>query len=606
MIALLVAIGLTAMELSPTVSRLVTDTWEEPPVSRSVAFRLSRQDPAPDVPALREGSPYRAVREQLRRSGWRPAQIPGADQCRDARCRGFGEVVFCAGTGRASCLYAWQKGSAYLIVWAWREGDQLYDSHQVCARVDARSTTGEWCVPYGTEVSPEGKATGGLVEETLVLTTSNAVDAWTTSVFAYDSADGRPAGLNNEELRVGGWGDTYVSYIQFPTPPTNATRVWLEFYNAANEGSGTDFYVIPAAASWAIGQDNRLSWARQPRLAQQYRIRVPSPPRDDLVRIDITPIHRAWASGALPNNGLALIPVLTNNNYVEFISTEGQSSFRPTLTWQVPDERRTVGESMTWISPVDPVVSSPFFDPTYPAQFYRQHLGVDLTAAAGTSVVSPVSGQILHNETGRADINEAYLIVEDASSGFEHVLAHVSSDLRVGAIVRQGQVIATVRAWPGEPNRAHVHWGINRNSALPANGWGWGRAPASVTESQALARGWINPSRLADTAPAAAVAAAAEFPAGFIGRWRSQQAGCQYNSTEDGLEIARDGVRMYYRSRLDQLQVISPGEVKGSVIISGEGQTYLRAFHYRLEPNGRTLSVIDDDGSIGTLLRRCP
>lgn len=139
--------------------------------------------------------------------------------------------------------------------------------------------------------------------------------------------------------------------------------------------------------------------------------------------------------------------------------------------------------------------SAVFLDPTYPKSYSpaAQHLGVDLPAEEGFSVVSPVTGKVLLNRTSRADPMEKYLVISDSTTGFEHVLGHIESNLEEQTEVRAGEteVGKIVKAGTG----AHVHWGINKRSVLYAlgEGWGWGRAPATVTAEQAAEKGWIDP-----------------------------------------------------------------------------------------------------------------
>lgn len=194
---------------------------------------------------------------------------------------------------------------------------------------------------------------------------------------------------------------------------------------------------------------------------------------------------------------------------------------RPIMTETIPTDRRgylrgawepwtrrtaqqqattaTATATSAWMMPVQSTGNiSGFFDPTYPPTENRQHLGVDLPVPAGTAVRAPANGSIVVNRTSAADIMQAYLILREAN-GTEHVLGHVRSDLRPGALVTQGQVIGSVGAWSGQPSRAHVHWGVNTRGVLAAVGagsggeWGWGRAPVTGSQAQASERGWINP-----------------------------------------------------------------------------------------------------------------
>ena len=145
--------------------------------------------------------------------------------------------------------------------------------------------------------------------------------------------------------------------------------------------------------------------------------------------------------------------------------------------------------------PVGPArISSGYFDPNYPPSENRQHLGVDMLSAVGTPVYAPISGIVVTNKTGAIDVMQAYLVIR-GSDGVEHVLGHIASSLLFGTNVRTGQQVGTIRSWPGEPGRSHVHWGINRLGVAQAmtNDWGWGRAPVTATMSQAAARGWVRP-----------------------------------------------------------------------------------------------------------------
>lgn len=144
--------------------------------------------------------------------------------------------------------------------------------------------------------------------------------------------------------------------------------------------------------------------------------------------------------------------------------------------------------------PITPIhVSSGFFDPNYPPSEDRQHLGIDLLAPVGTSVAAPEDGDVVFNNTAMATVDQAYLVIRNANGG-EHVLGHIASPLRIGAHVVAGQEVGTIREWPGQPGRSHLHWGVNAVGVAQAmrDGWGWGRAPVKATEAEATVRGWVN------------------------------------------------------------------------------------------------------------------
>lgn len=153
-------------------------------------------------------------------------------------------------------------------------------------------------------------------------------------------------------------------------------------------------------------------------------------------------------------------------------------------------------------------VSASFFDPTYRVEESRQHLGVDLTAPAGTDVVSPVDGTVVFNRTAGVDASTAFLIIRETATGAEHVLGHINSPIQPGTVaasVTRGQRIGSIADWG---RRSHVHWGLNTRGVPrsvqpgPGGDWGWGRAPVGTTRAHARERGWVE----VDTASTSLVA----------------------------------------------------------------------------------------------------
>gem|GEM_PF-3327436 len=151
-------------------------------------------------------------------------------------------------------------------------------------------------------------------------------------------------------------------------------------------------------------------------------------------------------------------------------------------------------------------ITAGFFDPAYAQSENRQHLGIDFAAGAESDVFAPVDGDIVVNRTYASDVMQAYLVIR-TTQGNEHVLGHISSSLAVGTHVIVGERVGAVRAWPNQPRRSHVHWGVNRTGVTRAIGddWGWGRAPASATRLDAANRGWLDPSENPSPAPQTAL-----------------------------------------------------------------------------------------------------
>jgi murein DD-endopeptidase MepM/ murein hydrolase activator NlpD len=140
-----------------------------------------------------------------------------------------------------------------------------------------------------------------------------------------------------------------------------------------------------------------------------------------------------------------------------------------------------------------------------PEKTWRQHLGSDFRAPAGATVFAPVTGTIVLFDAApgkAADL--AYLVIRDAQTNEEHVIGHISSNLRLGAKVAKGKPIGQVR---DQGSNTHVHWGFNlgsveraarhvtrckRDGRLQNCKWGWGKAPYEATEREVRAQGWRN------------------------------------------------------------------------------------------------------------------
>jgi hypothetical protein len=70
------------------------------------------------LPLLKKGEAYSAVRIRLLGSGWRPPTTTDKAQCEDGdgRCQGRPEVQACSGTGKADCLFCWEKDGRFVVV----------------------------------------------------------------------------------------------------------------------------------------------------------------------------------------------------------------------------------------------------------------------------------------------------------------------------------------------------------------------------------------------------------------------------------------------------------------------------------------------------------
>lgn len=132
-----------------------------------------------------------------------------------------------------------------------------------------------------------------------------------------------------------------------------------------------------------------------------------------------------------------------------------------------------------------------FFDRRFPGfNGGLEHLGVDLSAAAGAAVAAICDGTVVANNTSQADMISAVLMVEhDCPQPLGRVFAyygHVQSELLPGVAVAAGSSIGNVREWPGN---SHLHLGLSTRLQDET----WGVVARGTTLPELEAQGWLNP-----------------------------------------------------------------------------------------------------------------
>lgn len=173
-------------------------------------------------------------------------------------------------------------------------------------------------------------------ERTIVLDDRNARSIWTTSVYSYAPGGGGPGGgLADNRLRVGGWGDTYLSLLSIPVPEMHrrVRRATLALRLKPDDprSSPTPMRLLRITEPWDWRRGDRLWWRDVP--SAEFVANLPAPPGGQgAYEIDITDIYNDWALLRRPVLGIMLAPVLTNNNYSTFHSTRAAAPLRPRLT----------------------------------------------------------------------------------------------------------------------------------------------------------------------------------------------------------------------------------------------------------------------------------
>jgi hypothetical protein len=168
-------------------------------------------------------------------------------------------------------------------------------------------------------------------------------DIWTTSVYSYAPCASTPGGgLNDYELRVGGYGDLYYILMQFDLAglPSSASSAVLYLYCYQLSTGGTSLYLDRITNTWnwatfSTGCDsNRLWWADKPGAVQWNPNSIATPVQGQWYAVDITTLYNAWQNGTYPNYGLQFRPVsYNNNNFDQFYSSDymDDPTLRPKL-----------------------------------------------------------------------------------------------------------------------------------------------------------------------------------------------------------------------------------------------------------------------------------
>lgn len=181
---------------------------------------------------------------------------------------------------------------------------------------------------------PAAGPLAGIQDPHTILGPGNARDIWSTSVYSYAPQGGGPGGgLDDDRLRVGGFGDEYVSLVRFNLPDLRPHRtVLLDMYAGPADGSPTSMTLQRIAAPWSWRDGDRLWWRDLPTTASVPLPTLPSPARNAWFTVNITDLYNEWAFHPSSNFGLMLRPVQNNNNFNSFFSSNNVDvAHRPRL-----------------------------------------------------------------------------------------------------------------------------------------------------------------------------------------------------------------------------------------------------------------------------------
>jgi Ca2+-binding RTX toxin-like protein len=139
-------------------------------------------------------------------------------------------------------------------------------------------------------------------------------DKWVTNVYY-------GGGVDDHQLKVGGWGDHYNSLIRFdlsgPGLPTQVTSATVRLYYFSNNGaSPTGVLVDKVNTAWTeayVWNDYPLAYTNLGQIA---------PSSFGWVDVDVTQAVNGWLANPSSNFGLQLRPTSNNNNFTFFVSSD--------------------------------------------------------------------------------------------------------------------------------------------------------------------------------------------------------------------------------------------------------------------------------------------
>jgi murein DD-endopeptidase MepM/ murein hydrolase activator NlpD len=135
--------------------------------------------------------------------------------------------------------------------------------------------------------------------------------------------------------------------------------------------------------------------------------------------------------------------------------------------------KKYAGGSMTWPCPSSYNITSYYGTRKHPIlRKYKMHTGIDIGAAAGSSIVAANSGTVIMSQYDRSG-GYGNMVVIDHGGGITTLYAHASKLLvKVGDEVKVGQVIAKVGS-TGLSTGPHLHFEVRVNGVTknPLSGY---------------------------------------------------------------------------------------------------------------------------------------
>ena len=284
-------------------------------------------------------------------------------------------------------------------------------------------------------------------------------------------------GVNNDVLKVGGWGDHYFTIIRMPisvsVPPrilVTGAKLHLYSFGSKNPTSMRKLFVRdPWIQSSTTDHLTVRGWDQGSILA---------PPETGEYVIDISAEFGAWYNGEYPNYGIALTPEYNDNRFNTFLSSEnGRGYGKPRIVVnyeKLPDFKMPLPGGIAWRLTVE-AGGKQFDEQTekdeyhdedtlYSLDFNREWVnlgGGSFSVANDIPIYAAAAGVIISNAYSSA--NGWFVMIDHDSdgkvgTGFQTRYLHFNeaSPIAVGTYVRQGHKIG-VMGDGGISEGIHLH-----------------------------------------------------------------------------------------------------------------------------------------------------
>ena len=133
--------------------------------------------------------------------------------------------------------------------------------------------------------------------------------------YVCSNANAQSGRSDDDEIRIGGWGNTCNSYIEFDLsaiPPTSVVSAELHLFNR-RDNTPNSGKLLRVAESWT---EAGVTWSDQPS-SVDIGMDWQSVPMVDWWVVDVTDITTDWNSGLYPNYGMQLIGQFDSNDHTK-------------------------------------------------------------------------------------------------------------------------------------------------------------------------------------------------------------------------------------------------------------------------------------------------